>query len=386
MHELSWNDFEPDAVKSRHDLYNSKQFSDVTLVTDDQTQFEAHRIILAGASKVLNKLLSVSAERSSLIFLNGVKGIELRDILRYIYLGNVSIEGNRVKEFLKVARELQIPSINERLDCQDEKPSIKKLDFLQTFPQKDILQEESFSKNGQNGLNFLQENQTKSERIDHKVTPPNDYQTIIDSNIPDTQLSLEETSHNISKEKEPEISIEDKQETVGNKISKGDTFVPNDKKGETLVLKDKKDETLVPNDKKIKRRKHKNANVEKSVKRACDEPAECEVCAKKFTTLRSMQRHHKVVHELQRYDCPQCGVSCPGRDGLRGHIILKHEKKRVYCPKCSVSFAYGSGVSLRAHMEREHPLPACDFHNIKFQTIEEFDLHIQVEHVNKVWN
>ena len=62
-----------DAVKSRSELFESKRFSDVTLVTDDQTQFEAHRIILAGASKVFDQLLSVSAEKSSLIFLNGVK-------------------------------------------------------------------------------------------------------------------------------------------------------------------------------------------------------------------------------------------------------------------------------------------------------------------------
>ena len=136
--------------------------------------------------------------------------------------------------------------------------------------------------------------------------------------------------------------------------------------------------------KNSKRIKEKPANV---VKRACDEPAECEVCAKKFTTLRSMQRHHKVVHELVRYDCPQCGLSCPGRDGVRSHIITKHEnQKRVSCKECDASFKYHNKKALRIHMEREHPLPACDFHNLTFQTIEEFDVHIQVEHINKNWD
>ena len=96
-----------------------------------------------------------------------------------------------------------------------------------------------------------------------------------------------------------------------------------------------------------------------------------------------MQRHHKVVHELQRYDCPQCGVSCPGRDGLRSHIINKHEKRKEKCNKCDAIFHYGG---LKGHMKREHPPPSCDFHDLTFTTIEEFDLHIQVEHINKNWD
>ena len=56
--QFNWNEFESSAVKTQFDLFESKRFSDVTLVTDDQAQFEAHRIILAGASNIFNKLLS----------------------------------------------------------------------------------------------------------------------------------------------------------------------------------------------------------------------------------------------------------------------------------------------------------------------------------------
>ena len=97
-------------MKTRFDLFESKRFSDVTLVTNDQTQFEAHKIILAGSSNIFKKLLSsFSGDRSSLIFLNGFQRNELRDILQYIYLGNVPVQEKRVKEFLRVASELQIP-------------------------------------------------------------------------------------------------------------------------------------------------------------------------------------------------------------------------------------------------------------------------------------
>ena len=376
MHQFNWDGFESDAVKSRFDLFESKQFSDVTLVTEDQTQFEAHRLLLAGASKVFNKLLSaVPGDRSSLIFLNGVRSNELRDILQYIYLGNVPVEDKRVREFLRVASDLQITSIEGNLDKREplkEKELITKLDFLEHISQEDkfIESKESSCNTGQKGLNFLQ-NQTKIERIEQKG-PLNKHNIRNENNTTDSLLSLEENTNDVPNERvEPEFQTSGGQENESNISKEEEKLVQNPK-------------TFNQKKKKEKRTREKPVN---GVKRACDEPAECEVCAKKFTTLRSMQRHHKVVHELVRYDCPQCGLSCPGRDGLRNHIIYKHEdQRRVNCKKCDASFNFNNRKGLRVHMEREHPLPACDFHNLKFQTIEEFDVHIQVEHINKNWD
>lgn len=370
MLQFSWNEFEFYAVKTRFDLFESKQFSDVTLVTDDQTQFEAHRIILAGASNIFNKLLSsVSGDRSSLIFLNGVKSIELKDILQYIYLGNVPVEEKRVREFLRVANDLQIPSIEGNFDkvlpLKEKEFSRTKLDFLPKIPQTETLIESTKSscKTEQKGLTFLQKSQTKLERIEQRNLR-NDFNPRTVNTDSLLQLNTND---------EPTESIDSEIQTSGRK----DNVVASN------ISKEK--DILVQNHKTFKLKKEeKPANV---VKRPCDEPAECEVCAKKFTTLRSMQRHHKVVHELIRYDCPQCGVSCPGRDGVRSHIITKHEnQKRVYCKKCDASFKFHNKKALRVHMEREHPLPACDFHNLTFQTIQEFDVHIQVEHINKNWD
>ena len=389
MLEFNWNAFQSDAVKSRSELYESKRFSDVTLVPDDQTQFEAHRIILAKASKVFDQLLSVSAEKSSLIFMNGVKSNALGEILEYIYLGNVSVDKDRVREFLRLASDLQISSINENMDQEDQ---IQKLDFLQTETLAKSELKESFGINNQCGLDFLQESQAKPERINpnkekinkkvkminnfitstekkitdsisKKVKMINDSINKTDNNITDSQPSLEEDTN--LEPAEPEILPIEGPDNVTDDISKEEMSTKTAKK---------------------KRSKKSVDSSSRNARRACDEPAECEVCAKKFTTLRSMQRHHKVVHELVRYDCPQCGVSCPGRDGLRSHVISNHEKRRVYCKKCDASFIYGSGKSLKEHMKREHPLPSCDFHDLTFQTIEEFDLHIQVEHINKNWD
>ena len=228
--QFNWNEFESSAVKTRFDLLESKRFSDVTLVTDDQAQFEAHRIILASASNIFNKLFSsVSGDKSSLIFLNGVKSNELRDILQYIYLGNVPVEKRRVRDFLRVARDFQIPSIEEYFD---KVPLLKekdfprtKLDFLQNIPQTDTLIEstESSCKPEQKGLTFLQESQTKLERIEER-NPQNDfYQRTVNT---ESLLPLEgNTNNETTVSEEPEMKSSGGQDIVADSnISKEDWF------------------------------------------------------------------------------------------------------------------------------------------------------------------
>ena len=398
--EFNWNAFQTDAVKSRSDLCASKRFSDVTLVTDDQTQFEAHRIILAGASTVFDQLLSVSTEKSSLIFLNGVKSNALMKILEYIYLGNVSVEKDRVREFLGVARDLQISSIDGIVDHQqvmdqDKEAPIQRLDFLKAETLAESKLQESFDIINHSGLDFLQESQAKPKRIkpieeqmNKKVEMINNCVNTTEKNITDSENkkvkmitdSVNKSDNNITGDPLPSLeedTNDDSAETEEPEI------LPID--GPDNVANDTSIDEIFAKTAKKKRSKKSSDKSSRNGKRSCDEPAECEVCAKKFTTLRSMQRHHKIVHELVRIDCPHCDKSCPGRDALRIHIIGVHEKRRVFCDKCDASFPYGS-AKYHDHMKNDHPLPSCDFHNLTFQTIEEFDLHIQDEHINKNWN
>ena len=118
------------------------------------------------------------------------------------------------------------------------------------------------------------------------------------------------------------------------------------------------------------------------IKKKKEEPQECTICARTFTTLRSLQRHTKSIHELQTVDCNECGKTFGGKDNLRTHFKAVHQKIRYPCPTCGVKKC--SPKILRDHIKREHPLPSCLFHNLSFQTNEELQEHIQVEHLDKM--
>ena len=132
----------------------------------------------------------------------------------------------------------------------------------------------------------------------------------------------------------------------------------------------------------MKRQPTRSTKKSAMIKKKKEEPQECTICARIFTTLRSLQRHTKSIHELQTVDCKECGKTFGGKDNLRVHIKAVHLKISYPCPNCGVK--YKTIKCMKDHIRREHPLPSCLFHNLSFQTNEELQDHIQVEHLNKL--
>ena len=83
-------------------LYETRQFSNVTLVSDDHHHIPAHKFILSSSSKMFRKILDNLSEDqvNPLIILKGIKKDNLNAMLQYCYLGHVSLEKSHLKEFL----------------------------------------------------------------------------------------------------------------------------------------------------------------------------------------------------------------------------------------------------------------------------------------------
>ena len=134
-----------------------------------------------------------------------------------------------------------------------------------------------------------------------------------------------------------------------------------------------------PNEKK--KRVRKKSLIKKIPKK--EEPVECSSCAKMFTTLRSLQRHIKLIHELKGIlNCDICGKQTQwGRDGLRKHKLIVHDKVRDQCDLCDKSVSLGQLVQ---HKKKHHPPPSCDYCKVTFKGLEEFNSHIQDHIAGKI--
>ena len=106
---LKWNDFENNVSSSFKEL--REDFCDVTLVGEDHTKIEAHKVILAGSSNFFRELLKRSQHPHPLLYLKGIKGCHLSAVVDFMYQGEVSIDQEDLNDFLLVAEELQLKGL-----------------------------------------------------------------------------------------------------------------------------------------------------------------------------------------------------------------------------------------------------------------------------------
>ena len=95
-------------------FWDGKEFSDVTLVTSDGGHITAHRLVVSLFSELLrNALARCSNQPHTLIYLAGVKGKHLEQLVKLMYFGELKVERQEVEEFLAAALELQIEGLVE---------------------------------------------------------------------------------------------------------------------------------------------------------------------------------------------------------------------------------------------------------------------------------
>ena len=109
-------------LKQRHALSNIKPTmltdnspSDVTLVSDDLQQFQAHKYILGIFSPVLKNILLTNPHPNPMIYLQGIKGKDLHNILEFIYHGNSLVDYSAMNRLSQAAEDLQIKQLTNKI-------------------------------------------------------------------------------------------------------------------------------------------------------------------------------------------------------------------------------------------------------------------------------
>ena len=148
-YNLSWSTFSRHLSQLSRELHSEKYFSDVTLVSDDLVQTEAHRIILSASSPLLKSLLTISPRGQTQLFLKGVKHQQLEAVLKFLYYGEVQVPSAEINEFLRAGEELEITELmcimkkgGDGRDELTEKKGISEdesyMEDASTAPEKDV--------------------------------------------------------------------------------------------------------------------------------------------------------------------------------------------------------------------------------------------------------
>eukprot|EP00092_Neocalanus_flemingeri_P038580 GFUD01042009.1.p1 GENE.GFUD01042009.1~~GFUD01042009.1.p1 ORF type:complete len:241 (-),score=48.30 GFUD01042009.1:69-791(-) len=138
---LSWNDFEKCTVNSFKDLLEEDHFVDVTLVSEDDKQIKAHKVVLSACSPVLKHILVRNPHQHPLIYLTGVKYQELKSLMNFMYLGQAEVGQEDLNVFMSAAEKFQIKGFS---NGEEEKNIYDEHNFNQTNDFQQIKKENGF--------------------------------------------------------------------------------------------------------------------------------------------------------------------------------------------------------------------------------------------------
>ena len=140
---LKWNDFHSNVSKSFGMFRNEDYLHDVTLVSDDHHQVSAHKLVLSACSEYFKDIFRNNNKLNvhPLLCLSGISSDDLKNIVDYIYNGEVQIFQEDLDRFLSIAQRLKL----EGLIGENDPP--KQDDFANSkvyAKKEDTLSESSF--------------------------------------------------------------------------------------------------------------------------------------------------------------------------------------------------------------------------------------------------
>ena len=116
---LQWNDFQANVSKKFSSFRTDTDFCDVTLVSDDQKQFTAHKIVLSSCSEYFKNILKQNKHAHPILCLADINFDDLTNVIDYIYHGEVKICQEDVERFLHVAQRLKLDGLLPKKSNED---------------------------------------------------------------------------------------------------------------------------------------------------------------------------------------------------------------------------------------------------------------------------
>jgi len=108
---LRFNKYQENIANNFKRLTSEEDFFDVTLVSDDQKHFSAHKLVLSSCSVYFKNILKQTKHSHPLLCLDGIGSNELNDVLHYIYNGEVDVYQEHIDRFLGIAFRLQLEGL-----------------------------------------------------------------------------------------------------------------------------------------------------------------------------------------------------------------------------------------------------------------------------------
>ena len=168
---LQWNDFQENVKSAFGNLREDKDFADVTLACEDGQQVEAHKVILAASSPFFQRLLSRNKHPHPLVYMRGVKSVDMMAIIDFLYCGEADVYQEHLDSFLAIAEELQLKGLMGKTEENSEDIVEERKSLASTTTRPIKQRNRSFPRNSEyNRMSNSKVSGAKTTQLHFKMT------------------------------------------------------------------------------------------------------------------------------------------------------------------------------------------------------------------------
>lgn len=119
---LRWHNFQSNLLSVFDRLFHDEQFVDVTIACDGHL-IKAHKMVLSASSAYFQQMFMLNPCKHPIVIMKDVPLAELRQILEFIYKGEINVQKCDIPQLLVVAEALQIRGLAQVNHVDEPKPS-----------------------------------------------------------------------------------------------------------------------------------------------------------------------------------------------------------------------------------------------------------------------
>ncbi|XP_065161077.1 protein tramtrack, beta isoform-like isoform X3 [Atheta coriaria] len=305
---LRWNNFHSNIASGFHDLLEAADLVDVTLAVEGQF-LHAHKLVLSICSPYFKEMFKQNPCKHPIIILKDVTHKNLKDILEFMYLGEVNVLRENLPVFLRTAELLQVKG----LSCDDTQSNSSKSsgsnsnsNIKMEDDQSDL--HEAYDDYEENIVQMPVTNSSPNKRSKH----------VQNSNAKKVRNAVEELSNLNQKQAA-------KDDTDEPRYSESPVARSNDYEGDDLSMEFKQN-----NDSGVGFMNNSNnseiAGQEQGGVLGPSQKFKCKQCGRAFTRRDHLKTHEKNIHgdAAGPFACKMCAQYYKNAESLRKHVAKFH--------------------------------------------------------------
>ena len=301
---LKWNECGDNTIRTFGQLRKNEAFQDVTLVTDDKKQISAHKVVLSACSRYFDNILRQNTHSHPLLCLDSVNFLDLKNIIDYIYDGEVKISHNSYDTFMRCAQKFELEGLNASIV----------LDGNEISQEADNINEEiiesSFEKLQVQGEKVSLENNeiwnSQIEKEKHETIQDNEHNSDVPFETLDTKFSVSEHTILVSPQNTKEKLKNLHKKEIEQDLNKAKRYFKTYK----ISLESSEFSSIEEVD----------DYIQQQILQTSTGGHQCKVCQKIMGTPIHMRFHVETHLQGVTFKCDVCGKKSRSRGALRTHV------------------------------------------------------------------